>query len=340
MIISHFQVIPYSIPFLKPLQTAGEIYSHREGFWLKIQSGKFTGFGEAAPLSGFSRETLREVHYALEGFHQAIDGENFESDELFSLIEAHSQNIPSVRFSLETAIYDILAKKAELPLAKYCNPNAKTKICVNGISGVHFPGDGYSVIKVKVGFRNLFDEIENMKYLTESFGNEMRFRLDANGVFDLPQAIRFCKEMGKFNIEYIEQPLPADNLEDLAELTYHTEIPIAVDESLTDFVSAEKIIDEQAAQILVIKPTVSGGFKECEKIIHLAQAENIRTVISSSLETFIGREACLHIVLSNEIAEVCGLATGCLLSEDKALSPILGGKIGISENPGLGIDFQ
>ena len=339
MKISHFKVTPFSIPFVKPLQTSGMTYTHREGIWLKLQSKKFTGEGEAAPLSGFNRETLKEVHYALEGFHQATEGENFESDELFSLIEIHSQNIPSVRFSLETAIYDILAKEAELPLAKYCNPNAKTEIPVNGMAGVHFPGDGFSVIKVKVGFRNLFDEIENMEYLTESFGNEVRFRLDANGVFDLPQAIRFCKEMEKFNIDYIEQPLPANNLEDLAELTYHTEIPIAVDESLTDFTSAEKIINEQAAQVFVIKPMVSGGFTECEKIIHLAQAENIRTVITSSLETFIGRDACLHIVLSNEITEVCGLATGCLLSEDKPLSPILGGKISTIDSYGLGIEL-
>jgi o-succinylbenzoate synthase len=324
---------------MKPLQTAGETYTHREGIWLKLQSEKFIGFGEAAPLLGFSRETLKEVHYALEGFHQAIEGENFESEELFSLIEVHSQNIPSVRFSLETAIYDLLAKEAELPLAKYCNLGAKTEISVNGMAGVHFPGDGFSAIKVKVGFRNLFDEIENMEYLTESFGNEVRFRLDANGVFDLPQAIRFCKKMEKFNIDYIEQPLPANHLEDLAELSYHTDIPIALDESLTDFISAEKIIDEQAAQVFIIKPMVSGGFTECEKIIDLAKAENIRTVITSSIETSIGRIACLHLAVANEITEACGLATGCLLSEDKALSPILGGKIGISESPGLGIDL-
>ena len=339
MIISDFQAIPYSIPFVKPLQTAGETYTHREGIWLKLRSEKFTGFGEAAPLLGFSKETLKEVHYALEGFHQAIEGENIECDELLSLIKVHSINIPSVRFSLETAVYDILAKEEKLPLAKYCNTNAKTEIPVNGIAGVHFPGDGFSVIKVKVGFRNLFDEIENMECLTESFGSEVRFRLDANGIFDLPQAIRFCKEMETFNIDYIEQPLPAYNLEDLEELTYHTEIPIAVDESLTDYNSAEKIIDEQAAQVFVIKPMVSGGFSECKKIIHLAQAENIRTVITSSLETSIGREACLHLILSNEITEVCGLATGCFLTEEIPLNPILDGKIRIIDRHGLGIDL-
>ena len=128
--------------------------------------------------------------------------------------------------------------------------------------------------------------------------------------------------MEKFNIDYIEQPLPAEALEDLAELRYHTDIPIAVDESLTDFQSAEKIIEEQAADVFIIKPRVSGGFTECKKIINLARKENIRTVITSSFETAIGRSACLHLTAANEITEVCGLATGCLLSEDKPSSLI------------------
>ena len=176
-----------------------------------------------------------------------------------------------------------------------------------------------------------------MEYLTESFGNDVQFRLDCNGSLDLPRAIRFCKEMKKFNIDYIEQSLPADNLEDLAELTYHTEIPIAVDESLTDFQSAEKIIDKQAAHVFVIKPMVSGGFTECKKIITLAQAENIRTVITSSIETAIGRTACLHLAAAIEITEACGLATGAFLNEDKATPTIANGKIQLPDIPGVGL---
>ena len=339
MKIRHFKVTPFSIPFVEPLQTSGMTYSHREGVWIQMKWDNFTGVGEASPLPGFSTETLKEVHYALEGFHQAINGEDLDSEELFLLIEIHSQNTPSVRFALETAIYDILAKEEELPLAKYLNTNAQSEIAVNGLAGMHQPGEGFTVMKVKVGFRNLFDEIENMEYLTKSFGEDIQFRLDCNGAFDLPKAIRFCKEMEKFNIDYIEQPLPADNLEDLAELTYHTEIQIAVDESLTDFQSAVKIIDEQAAHVFVIKPMVSGGFTECKKIIMLARTENIRTVITSSLETAIGRTACLHLVLTNEITEVCGLATGELLNEGKPTQPIHGGKIAISGGYGLGIDL-
>ena len=107
----------------------------------------------------------------------------------------------------------------------------------------------------------------------------------------------------------------------------------------TNFASAKKIIDEQAAHVFIIKPMVSGGFTECKKIIKLAQTENIRAVITSSLETNIGRLACLHLALANEISGPCGFATGELLNDDKPTQPIQGGKIAISDIHGLGIDL-
>ena len=171
--------------------------------------------------------------------------------------------------------------------------------------------------------------------LTQSFGKDILFRLDANGAFDLPQAIRFCKEMEAFNIDYIEQPLPAEELVDLAELSYHTEIPIAVDESLTDFNSAEKIIENQASDVFIIKPMVSGGLTESKKIINLAKEENIRIVITSLLETNIGRMACLHLAAANEISEPCGLATGALLNEDTTAPVIENLLIQIPKLPGM-----
>ena len=337
MNISQFTVTPYSIPFIKPLHTAGNSYYNREGVWLNLKWENFSGWGEAAPLPCFSMETLKEVYYTLEGFHQAIDRESLTIEELFSLIEVHTNTNPSACFAIETALYDLLSQKAGQSIAIYLNPNAHTKIAVNGITGIHIPGDGFKVMKVKVGFRNLFDEIENLDMLTKSYGKNILFRLDANGAFDLPQAIRFCKEMEAFNIDYIEQPLPAEELVDLAELSYHTNIPIAVDESLTDYNSAEKIIEEQAANVFIIKPMVTGGFKESKKIIKLAREENIRTVITSSLETNIGRKACLNLAAANEITETCGLATGEFLIEDTNAPSIENGMMHIPNNPGLNI---
>ena len=178
MKISRFEVIPYSIPFVKPLQTSGMTYTHREGVWLKLQWKDFIGSGEAAPLQGFSRENLKEVHYALEGFHQSINGENYDKDDLLSLIDLHTKDIPSARFALESAVFDLLSQEANTSIAEFLNPNYKPQIFVNGIVGVHLPADGFNIMKVKVGFRNIFDEIENMEYLTDHYGKKIKFRLD------------------------------------------------------------------------------------------------------------------------------------------------------------------
>jgi o-succinylbenzoate synthase len=194
-------------------------------------------------------------------------------------------------------------------------------------------------MKVKVGFRNLFDELNHLDELTTQFGASIKFRLDANGSMDLPRAIRFCKEVERFNIDYVEQPLPKYELEDLSELRNHTSIPIAVDESLTDFHSAEKIIDAQAADIFIIKPTVSGGFNKCKEIVDLATSEKIGTVITSSLEGPIGLSACVHFALALSVKEVCGLSTGSLF-EESITQPfsIKNGIIQLSQKPGLGVD--
>ena len=118
MKISQFKVIPFTIPFVNPLQTSNTTYAHRDGVWLKMKWKNLSGFGEAAPLPGFSKENLNEVHYALEGFHQVIKNEEMDEEELFKLVEVHSQNQPSVRFAIETAIHDLLSQDSGKSISK------------------------------------------------------------------------------------------------------------------------------------------------------------------------------------------------------------------------------
>ena len=337
MKIDQFEIYPYSIPFIRAIETSGKKHISRNGVWIKIKSKNNFGWGDAAPLTGFSRENLQEVHYALEGFHQAIIDDNYDIEELFTLIKIHTEDCPSAQFGLETALYDLLSKYSNKALAYYLNDNALNKILLNGIAGIHSPKDRYGIMKVKVGFRNLFDEIEIMKDYTQTFGKETKFRLDANGAFDLTRAIRFCKEMEQFNIDYIEQPIDKGNLQDMAELRYHTEIPIAIDEGLIDKVSAINAISEQSADVFIIKPMVSGGFIECAEIVKLADKEKIRTIITSSLESIIGRASCMHLAAANNINEHCGLSNGFLLNENDPFENC-DGSINISNHLGIGIN--
>jgi len=338
--IEQFKCQPFSISFKTSLKSSKGQYDHREGFWLEIMSEDYVGYGEASPLLGFSMESLHEVYYVFKGFFHAVKNEDVDEEELLLLAEVHCSDCPSARFAVETAIYDILSQQANISMSQYLNKSSLSSIEVNGMFGMHTALDGFKVLKVKVGVSNIFDEIELLEGLTESFGSEVLFRLDANEVFDLPKAIRFCKEMKKFNIDYIEQPLPIHDLEDLEELQCHTEIPIALDESITTFESVKTIIDKELAQVFVIKPMVSGGFVESSKIIEIARSNDIKSIISSSLETSIGRMACIHLAASNEIKDPCGLATDQFFSEKMSTPKIENGILNLSKLSGLGLKLE
>ena len=331
----------FSLPFKDSFKTGSHIYKSREGFIVKILSDGEVGYGEVSPLTGFSIESLKESSYAIESLKCAIKGIEFSKEGIFDELKYYLDKCPSAYFGIETALLDIFSKQENLSVAKYLNPNCKNKIKVNGIAGIHSIEDNFDSIKVKMGFNNFWEDIEYLDRITTEFGDRVKLRLDLNGAYDLPRAIRFCKEVEKFNVDYIEQPLSIKSLEDLAELRYHTYIPIALDESLNTFCSAKKIIEYQAADIFIVKPMVSGGFYKSKKIIDLGNQNNISSIISTSLETGIGRMACLHLAASNDIGEPCGLSTGDLFSKDLA-NPynINSGIVRLSGLVGLGLEIN
>ena len=144
--------------------------------------------------------------------------------------------------------------------------------------------------------------------------------------------------MEKFNIEYIEQPLPKNDFNDLSELRMHTSIPIAVDESLISIESAEKIIDSQAADIFVIKPAMIGDYDEINKIINLANQNDIKCIITNMLDGAVNRMACLHIAAAYNISDDCGLSMDNLFESNLYQTPkVINGKLTIPKISGLGL---
>ena len=90
------------------------------------------------------------------------------------------------------------------------------------------------VIKIKITETNLLNQVEIIDRLIDKYDNKIRIRIDFNESLDLPRAIRFCKMIEGRPIDYIEQPLPREDFEDMYELSLHTKIPFAADEMISD----------------------------------------------------------------------------------------------------------
>ncbi len=95
-----------------------------------------------------------------------------------------------------------------------------------------------------------------------------------------------------------------------------TSIPIALDESVTDYDSVANIIQLGAADVLIIKPTIIGSFKQISKIVHLAKKEKIRVVVTSSFETSVAQVYILNLISALEISEYCGVCNVQLFNDD------------------------
>ncbi len=174
----------------------------------------------------------------------------------------------------------------------------------------------------------------------DALGAAPRLRLDANAAWDSSEALDVLTQCAPYDIEYVEQPLAAWNLDGMAALRRVSPIPIAADEALTGLTSARRVLHMRAADVLILKPQLAGGLRACRRIIQEASAQGVACVITSTLEAGFGVTAALHLAAASpEVSLPCGLATLDLLADD-LLQPGLSlyqGTLALPTAAGLGV---
>ena len=300
-------------------------FLNRYGWYIKIYSGTLCGIGEAAPIPGISSENHEEVGYALNGFKLSLEGIDYDIDleELLLLSDIHGFNINSSKFAMECAIYDLFSQYENKSIAEYIQPNFIPEININAIYSKRstiLPKDA-NILKIKINNNNIFDIVEKVDMIISYYNDDIKLRLDFNEGLDLGRSIRVCKQLESYNIDYIEQPLNRLNIRDYYDLRMSVDMPIGLDESVTDYQSVVELIDEGAVDVLVVKPTITGSLKDIKNILDLSNQEKIRLVISSSFETSIAQNYICNLIAAFRIKEHCGIHNIKLFKSDNI--PIL-----------------
>ncbi len=284
----HYQLrfYPYKRNFKQPLKTSYGIWDTREGIILQLtnETGK-TGLGEIASLSWFGSETLSE---ALDFCRQLP--KEITAETIFSIPD----NLPTCRFGFESAWENIQ------PVNHKKQPNSP-----NFYSGLLPGGDaalevwqqlfqaGYRTFKWKIGVSKIPNELKIFKTLVKVLPSEIKLRLDANGGLTFEQAkqwLQICEEIKI--IEFIEQPLPVEQFEEMLNLSDRYSIPIALDESVANLRQMQQYYQQGWPGIFVIKPAIFGSRSQLRSF---CQNHTIDAVFSSVFETKIGRKAALQL---------------------------------------------
>jgi O-succinylbenzoate synthase len=153
----------------------------------------------------------------------------------------------------------------------------------------------------------------------DALGPDGRIRIDANGAWDVEQAERALRELGRFGLEYAEQPCAT--LDELARLRRRVNVPVAADESIRRADDPMAVRAAGAADIVVLKAQPLGGVRAA---LAIAEACGLPVVVSSAVETSVGLAAGVALAAAlPDLPYACGLATMSLLTQDVTAAPLV-----------------
>jgi len=184
-------------------------------------------------------------------------------------------------------------------------------------------GHGCRTAKVKVGEpgQSLDEDIARVEAVRDAIGPAGHVRVDANGAWDVDQAIRAVRMLDRAagGLEYVEQPCAS--VEELAELRRRIDVPVAADESIRRAPDPYRVRELDAADVAVLKVAPLGGVRAC---LEIAERIGLPVVVSSALETSVGLAAGVALAAAlPERPYACGLGTATLLSRDLTAEPLL-----------------
>ena len=151
------------------------------------------------------------------------------------------------------------------------------------------------------------------------------------------QAQKAIEKLEQIDLDYLEQPLPMQDIEGHAILR-NGPVNIALDESLISN-TLEEIYKIGAADFVILKPMVLGGIDNAYALAKEARSLNIEPIITTTIDTVVARTAAVHLAASLSPIKACGLATGHMLKDDVSPDPAVlkQGNVIVPQNPGNGV---
>jgi len=190
-----------------------------------------------------------------------------------------------------------------------------------------FPGCRTAKVKVAEPGQAFQDDVARVAEVRSALGAGGRVRVDANGSWDVDDAVRAIAALARYDLEYVEQPCL--RVEDLAAVRRRlaaagADVRIAADESIRRASDPFRVAAAGAADVAVVKVAPLGGVRRTLAISDvLARDHGLPVVVSSALDSAVGIAAGLAAAAAlPSLPFACGLATGALLAQDVCPVPV------------------
>ncbi len=206
---------------------------------------------------------------------------------------------------------------------------------------IDYQNRGFRSFKLKVG-RDPEQDVALVRKAREVLGPSVNLRVDPNGAWTPATAKRMIAKLAPFDLQYIEQPLPVENIAGAARLTAHSPVPICIDEGAYTLQETFTAIRMETADVILVDPHEAGGLWQCLKAGAVCEAAGINIGMHSGGELGLTQAAYLHLAATMPNARIA-LDTIYQHHADDILSSRIEFKDGHAEvptGPGLGVDVD
>ncbi len=290
------------------------------------------GTGEAAPLPGYSPDTLDEARAALARVPPLeLDGCLPVPPQVRAHLQALALPSPAAAFAVETALLDAAARAARVPAAVLLRGSfPRHAIEANALLPSGPPADvaaaaralaarGYRTFKAKVGRPGAWeDELAALRAVRAALDPGARLRADANGAWAPDEARARLAALAPLGLEYVEQPVAPEALPEFAG----SPVPLAADESLRVPGAFERLLAGRACRVVVLKPMVLGGALACLDLARRASRAGLSVVVTGLLDGRVAQAATAALALALDPPPLaCGLHGEADLGPRLAVDP-------------------
>jgi o-succinylbenzoate synthase len=323
-----------------------------EGFIVKVETDDgYQGYGEAVPTPYITGDTLGSINEELEGISTIIKGMDLSTEAIDERIRRAFRSSRASRAAIDMAIWDIIGKRANMPVYRILGnyrESIRTSYTVDLVDPQYasemassFLSQGVKVFKIKMG-SGIEKDVERVKVVRETVGDDKMVYVDFNQAYSAKNALRVIEKIEKYNIEFVEQPVPAHSLQDLKFVRNSSPIPVMGDEAIFSIYDASRVISMEAVDLINVKLMKAGGITEAIKIIDLAESYNIPVMVGCMVETSLALSAGLSVALGKRNVKYADLDGNTSLLEDVSTEGFVfkEGELSFTGLPGLGIKMK
>ncbi len=349
-----------SVPLVRPFVTAVRVAHEVDAVIVEVRdSDGRSGWGEAPTSWRVTGESVASVTAAVEGpLRAAVVGLSADDPaEASAALERAVVGNSSARAAVECAAYDLAARTAGVPLFRYLGGRGNALRTDMTLSAAATAAEarelvrtaagqvaaGFRALKVKVGAGD--DDVATLAAVRQAVGPHVTLRADANQGWTPRQAVAVISawEDAGVDVELVEQPVHAGDLEGLAFVTAHVATPVLADESVWTRRDLRQVMIMRAADMVNIKLAKTGGLREALALARLAGEGGVGLLVGCMSETHVG------IAAAAALASALATGHGATVPQDLdaglwlTASPVDGGiayegeSITLPEVPGTGI---